>query len=261
MGVKKEESNQPGLIQKWLIKLAEMAGFTYRVLKEMVTPPYEVKEILKQSYQIGYSTLILVGFTSFIAGIVFTRQSRPSLIDFGAESLLPSLVAVSIIRGLGPLFAALIFAGKIASNIAAELSSMNVTEQIDAMKVSGTNPFRFLVITRVTASTLMLPILVIFADAVSIFGSFLNTYFNSQTSAVLYYRQAFDSISYLDILTSIVKPIFFGFAVGIISTYCGYYSERATVGVGKAANTAVVTSMVFIFIIDFIALQFIEPFR
>ena len=128
-------------------------------LKKLFKPPYEVKEIIRQCYQVGYKSLFLITLTGFITGLVFTKQSRPSLAEFGAASWLPSLVAIAIIRALAPLVTALIAAGKVGSNIGAELGSMKVTEQIDAMEVSAVNPFKFLVVSRVLATTLMVPML------------------------------------------------------------------------------------------------------
>lgn len=255
------KTGQNSRFKSFLINLAKIFMYMGRVFRKTLAPPYETKEILKQCYQIGVKTFLLVGFTSFIAGIVFTRQSRPSLLEFGAESWLPSLVSIAIVRSLGPLITALICAGKVGSNIGAELGSMNVSEQIDAMEVSGTDPFRYLVVTRVVATSLMVPLLVIYADVIALFGSFLATSFFSQTNFSLYVFQAFDSITFLDVFSSVVKGFLFGLAIGMVSCYCGYFSGRGTVGVGRAANTSVVTSMFMVFIIDLISLQFIQLLR
>src|SRR5437764_15346613 len=128
-------------------------SFIGKFFKEVLKPPYEFNEIIRQCYDVGYKSLSLICMTAFITGIVFTKQSRPSLGEFGATSWLPSLVSIAIIRALAPLVTALICAGKVGSNIGAELGSMRVTEQIDAMEVSAVNPFKFLVVTRVLATT------------------------------------------------------------------------------------------------------------
>src|SRR5690606_35813979 len=141
--------------------LYDVYRFLLRFFKEVLFPPYEFKELVKQCYDIGYKSLPLITLTGFITGLVFTKQSRPSLAEFGAASWLPSLVSIAIIRALAPLVTALIAAGKVGSQIGAELGSMKVTEQIDAMEVSGTNPFKFLVVTRMIATTFMIPILAI----------------------------------------------------------------------------------------------------
>jgi phospholipid/cholesterol/gamma-HCH transport system permease protein len=245
----------------FLVRLADLFQFNVKVFKHFFFPPYEGKEIVRQCYQVGNRSLFLITFTAFLAGIVFTKQSRPSLASFGAESWLPSLVSQAVIRSLGPLITGLICAGKLGSNIGAELGSMQVSEQIDAMEVSGTRPFSYLVVSRVTATTLMLPILVVFADIVALVGSYLTVNFFNGSSFLLYFNEVASSISYLDIFSSLIKSAFFGFAIGIIGCYAGYHSDKGTTGVGKAANTAVVASMIMIFIIDLLSLQFINLFR
>jgi phospholipid/cholesterol/gamma-HCH transport system permease protein len=235
--------------------------FAQKIFRQLLFASSEWREILRQCYAAGNRSFFLVGFTAFLAGIVFTRQSRPSLSSFGAESWLPSLVSQAVVRSLGPLITGLICAGKIGSNIGAELSSMKVTEQIDAMEVSGTRPFSFLVVSRVVATTLMLPILVVFADSIALMGSYVTVHAINNTGFRLYFNEVSSKITYLDIFSSIIKATFFGFAIGFVSCYVGYNSENGTAGVGKAANKAVVISMSFIFIIDLISLQFLNLFR
>lgn len=248
-------------IQPLLLRISDVYLFTKQVIKEFVTPPYEWKEIIRQCYKMGNKSLFLISFTAFIAGIVFTRQSRPSLSSFGAESWLPSLVSQAVVRSLGPLITGLICAGKLGSNIGAELGSMQVTEQIDAMEVSGTRPFSFLVVSRITATTLMLPLLVVYTDIIALFGSFLTVNFINKSSLTLYFNEVAANITYLDIFSSLIKSAFFGFAIGLVGSYAGYHSEKGTSGVGKAANTAVVVSMIMIFIIDLLTLQVVNMFR
>ncbi|MEM7655636.1 MAG: ABC transporter permease [Bacteroidota bacterium] len=242
----------------------EMAGlyqFTVRFFKELFRPPYEWNEVLRQCYIIGYKTMPLIVFTGYLGGIVFTRQSRPSLESFGAESWLPSLVAVGVIRSLGPLIAGLIGAGKIASNIGAELGSMKVTEQIDAMEVSGTNPYTYLAVTRILACSLMIPVLVLFTDAVALMGGFTSVYFVENTSFPLFMSQAFSTIELEDLFASTLKSFLFGFSIGLISCYKGFTSKKGTVGVGRAANQAVVLAMFMIFVIDLMTLQIMTVVR
>ena len=257
----KSQLKKPNIWNEFLVELAGMYQFIVRFFKELFHPPYEMKEVLNQCYLIGYKTLPLIAFTAYIGGIVFTRQSRPSLESFGAVSWLPSLVGVGIIRSLGPLIAGLIGAGKIASNIGAELGSMKVTEQIDAMEVSGTNPFTFLVITRVLACSLMIPILVIFTDMIAMLGGFTSVYVGEGTSFSLYWQQAFSTIKMEDVFASTLKSVLFGFAIGIIGCYKGFHSKKGTVGVGKAANSAVVLSMFMVFVIDLFTLQIMTFIR
>jgi phospholipid/cholesterol/gamma-HCH transport system permease protein len=203
----------------------------------------------------------LISLTGFIIGIVFTKQSRPSLSTFGASSWLPSLISIAIIRALAPLVTALIAAGKVGSNIGAELGSMKVTEQIDAMEVSATNPFKYLVVTRVIATTFMMPVLVMYSGLVGMLGSFMNIHQNEQTSFAAFIKNAFSTISFLDINSSIFKAVCYGFTIGLAGCYQGYYAENGTQGVGKAANTAVVVAMFLIFIEEMIIVQFVNSIR
>src|SRR5688572_6223625 len=163
-----------------------VSAFTGRFFKEGLRPRYEWQEFFRQCYIVGYKSLPLVGITAAIMGMVLTVQSRPTLEEFGAESWLPSMVAISVVREIGPVITALICAGKIGSSIGAELGSMKVTEQIDAMEVSGTNPFKYLVVTRVLAATFMLPVLILLGDAISLYGSWLGVNIHGNTSFNLF---------------------------------------------------------------------------
>jgi len=242
-------------IQKFFIGGGEVTAFTLRFFKELLFPPYEFKEVIKQCYEVGYKSIVLVGTTAFIMGMVLTIQSRPTLVEFGAGAWLPAMVGVSIVREIGPVITALMCAGKVGSNIGAELGSMKVTEQIDAMEVSGTNPFKYVVVTRIIATTLMIPILVICADFISLIGAYFATNIEGHTSFHLFFSQVFNKLDFVDVIPSITKSFFFGFAIGLISCYQGYNSSNGTEGVGRSANAAVVISSLFVFIIDLIAVQ------
>ncbi len=248
-------------IQSFFLECENIYQFANNIIKQTFARPFEWREILKQCYAVGNRSLFLVSFTAFLAGVVFTRQSRPSLSSFGAESWLPSLVSQAVVRSLGPLITGLICAGKLGSNIAAELASMKVTEQIDAMEVSGTRPFSYLVVSRLMATTLMMPLLVVFADMIALFGSYLTVHSINNSSLQLYLNEVSVVITFLDVFSSVMLATFFGFAIGFISSYAGYNSMNGTSGVGKAANTAVVISMLFIFIIDLLSLQIVNLFR
>jgi phospholipid/cholesterol/gamma-HCH transport system permease protein len=229
--------------------------------KEVFSAPFEWKELINQCYQVGYKSLPLISLTGFITGQVFTKQSRPSLSEFGASSWLPSLISIAIIRALAPLVTALIAAGKVGSNMGAELGSMKVTEQIDAMEVSGTNPFKFLVVTRITAITLMLPILVSYTGLIGMLGAYLNIHQNELTSFPAFISSAFKTISFLDIASSIFKAICYGFTIGVAGCYQGYNAQNGTKGVGNAANVAVVLSMFLIFVEEMVIVQFVNTIR
>lgn len=245
----------PDSFKNFLEETGATSRFTYWYFHELVRPRYEVKQFLRQCYLIGYTSLPLIAITGFIMGLVLTIQLRPSLISYGVESQLPVMVSLAIVREIGPVITALIFAGKISSSIGAELGSMKVTEQIDSMEVSGTNPFKYLVVTRVLASTLMLPILVVMSDTVSLYGSYLGVNIRGNTSLRLFFFQVFHTLEYGDVIPAIIKTFFFGFAIGIIGCYKGYNSSKGTEGVGRSANAAVVVSSLIVFVIDLIAVQ------
>lgn len=234
--------------------------FASKFFKEVFTPPYEFKEFIKQCYVIGYKSLPLVAITGFIMGLVLTLQSRPTLAKFGAESWLPGMVALSLIREIAPVITALICAGKISSGIGAELGSMKVTEQIDAMEVAAINPFKYLVVTRILATTFMIPLLVIFADGIGILGGFIGVNMHGDITLVRYIAKVFESLSFLDIVPATIKTFFFGFFIGLIGCYKGFTAENGTESVGKAANSAVVTASLTIFIIDMLAVQITDLF-
>jgi phospholipid/cholesterol/gamma-HCH transport system permease protein len=168
------------------------------------------------------------------------------------------MVSISLVREIGPVITALICAGKIASGIGAELGSMRATEQIDAMEVSATNPFKYLVVTRVLATTLMVPLLVLYADAIGLFGGWIGINISDFLSLRLYTHQVFDALAFSDFFPAIIKTVFFGFFIGIIGCYKGYYSENGTEGVGAAANSAVVAASLSVFIIDMVAVQVVN---
>jgi phospholipid/cholesterol/gamma-HCH transport system permease protein len=243
------------------MELASIYAFIARFFKEVFVPPYEFREIIRQCYEVGVRSLPLISLTGFIIGIVFTNQSRPSLADLGATALLPALISVAIVRAMAPLVTALIASGRVGSGIGAELGSMRVTEQIDAMEVSATNPFNYLVVTRVLATTLMIPALTMYTTFVALMGGFVNVSQNEMTSLTTFFTQVFDAITFLDIISSSVKSVVFGFTIGMVGCYKGYNSSKGTEGVGKAANSAVVTAMFLIFIEELLILQVVNAIR
>jgi phospholipid/cholesterol/gamma-HCH transport system permease protein len=242
-------------LDAFFVNIYRSAAFVLRIFREFFRRPFEFTEITRQCYEVGYKSLALISMTGFITGLVFTKQSRPSLAEFGAASWLPSLVSIAIIRALAPLVTALICAGKVGSNIAAELGSMKVTEQIDAMEVSAINPFKFLVASRVLATTIMLPILMFYSAFVAMMGAFVDVNANEQTSMTTFFENAFSSITFLDIFTSLAKAIIFGFTIGVVGCYQGYHTTHGTQGVGRAANASVVISMFLIFIEEVLIVQ------
>jgi len=229
--------------------------FTALFFKEVFKKPFHLREVINQCFEVGLKSLALISLTGFIVGIVFTKQSRPSLEEFGATSWLPSLIGIAIVKALGPLVTALICAGKVGSSIGAELGSMKVTEQIEAMEVSAINPFKYLVVTRVLATTLTIPVLSLYCSFVSLYGSYINVHAEETSSMISFYQNAFKTITFLDIFTSITKSVVYGFTIGIVGCYKGFNASQGTRGVGKAANQAVVLAMFLIFIEEVIIVQ------
>lgn len=240
-------------LKDFLKDIGELTRFTSRFFKEAFRLPFEFKELLRQCYNMGNRSLLLVAITGFIIGLVLTLQTRPTLMEFGAVSWMPSMVGISIVREIGPMITALVCAGRIGSGIGAELGSMRVTEQIDAMEVSGTNPFKYLVVTRIMATTLMIPLLIIFGDTIALYGSYLVENIKGNVSFQLYFNQVFETLEFGDMVPATVKSFFFGFAIGLVGCFKGYFCDKGTAGVGKAANSAVVFTSLLLFIIDFIA--------
>jgi len=236
-------------------EVAEFFLFASRMTKEIFNGDFEFREFFRQCFQIGYKTLPLISITGIIIGLVLTIQSRPALVSIGSLALLPGMVTVSLIREMGPVITALICAGKIGSGIGAELGSMKVTEQIDAMEVSSTNPMKFLVVTRVLAATLMIPLLVLYADGLGILGSWAGANIKGDITFVLFFKQAFAGIGFIDFIPAFIKTFFFGAVIGLVGCYKGYTAGRGTESVGIAANSAVVISSLLVIVLDLVAVQ------
>lgn len=233
----------------------EACKFVLLFFKEGFIRPFHFKEIVHQTYEVGIKSLPLITLTGFIVGMVFTKQARPSLEDFGATSWLPSLMGIAIIKALGPLVTALICAGKVGSSIGAELGSMKVTEQIEAMEVSSTNPFKYLVVTRIWATTISVTILVFYCSFVGLMGSYSNVHAEDTSSILTFFQNAFSTITFLDVFSMVFKSVIYGFTIGAVGCFKGYNATQGTRGVGKAANQAVVLSMFLIFIEEVLVVQ------
>ena len=250
----------PASWSKQFLAAGDQAQFMGSFFRNIFRSGFEWNETIRQCFIIGYKSLGLVGITGFILGFVMTLQSIPTMKEFGAVSFVPSMVAISVIREIGPVIIALICAGKIASSIGAELGSMKVSEQIDAMEVSGANPIQYLVVTRILACIFMVPLLTIMADALALFGGYAGANISGHVSLPLYFNKAFTSLTFSDLLPAVLKTLFFGFAIGFVGCYKGYNSDRGTESVGVAANSAVVSASLWIIVLDAIAVQLTSVF-
>jgi phospholipid/cholesterol/gamma-HCH transport system permease protein len=242
-------------IYAYLKQIAGFADFTVLTLKYMFRRPFEGREIVRQMFEVGYRSFGLISITAFIMGLVLTIQTRPVMEEFGAESWVPTMVFISVVIEIGPVITALLFAGKVGSRIGAELSSMRISEQIDAMEVSGVYPMKYLVVTRVLATTIMLPVLVMYADFLALLGSYAGYTLHNNISLWLFIRESFEELYFSDLIPATIKTYFFGFFIGILSCYTGYTTNRGAEGVGLATNSAVIFSSLSIFILDLIAVQ------
>ncbi len=250
----------PSYLTSLLEESGSQAEFFLRFTRNIFKNGFEWNEFVRQCYLIGYKSIGIVVLTGFILGFVLTLQSLPTLKEFGAQNYVPSMVSISVMREIGPVIIGLICAGKVASSIGAELGSMNVTEQIDAMEVSGANPIQFLVVTRILACTLMVPILTLLADTVALAGGFFGINLSADMNAQLYFAKSFQTVVFGDFFPAFIKTFFFGFAIGFIGCYKGYHSDKGTESVGIAANTAVVTASIWIILIDAVMVQITNTF-
>jgi len=241
--------------KRWLESIGDQVGFFVSCFRNLFTGGFEWSEFVRQCYEIGYRSLLLVGITSFIMGVVLILQLRPTMVQFGAASMLPRTLSVALIREIGPVIVGIICAGKMASSIGAELGSMKVTEQLDAMEVSGANPVQYLVVPRILATSFMVPLLTLLGDVIGLFGGFLAVNIRDNITFNLYFTKVIAILGFSDFLPALIKTIFFGFAIGFVGCYKGFHSNKGTESVGVAANSAVVTASLWIFVIDAIAVQ------
>lgn len=235
--------------------ISGLTVFNIEFFKQLFTFPVEIDQIKKHMNELGVKTFSIVSIMGVILGFVLALQSYPVLQRFGATDFLPATVALTIIRELAPILTALIFAGRVSSGIGAEISSMRVTEQIDAMEVSAVNPFKYLVVSRVVATTLILPILSIYVIMISLLGAFVAVTLTDNMSFIYFKNAVVSSIAFGDLIPALIKTFFFGYIVGIVGAYKGYTADGGTEGVGRASTTAVVMASLLILIVDMIMVK------
>ncbi len=237
---------------------ASITGLTIFVIeffKQVFIPPYEVSEVKKHMDELGVKTFPIVSVTGFIIGLVLALQSWPVLARFGATDFLPATVSLSVVRELGPVITALIFAGRVSSGIGAELGSMRVTEQIDAMEVSAINPFKYLVVTRVIATTMILPILTIYVIFLALIGGYIAVIITENMSFQYYQNAVIGAVEFGDLIPGVGKTFVFGFIVGIVGAYKGFTTDGGTEGVGRASTTSVVIASLLILVFDLVLVK------
>ncbi len=235
---------------KILDEVGAIAVFSGMFFQQLFQRPFEGRELIRQMDETGSKSLFLVLVTGCSIGIVLSMQSRGTLARFGAEAVLPSMLALSVVKEIGPVITSLVLAGRLGAGIAAELGSMRVTEQIDALEVSALQPFKYLVVTRVLACVVMFPLLTIACDMVALFGGYAESLLSSHLDYRLFIDQAFSSLRLSDVLFSTGKTGVFGFLVAIIGCYSGYHVRGGTREVGQAAMRAVVIGSLLVLLAD-----------
>lgn len=233
----------------------EDLGNVFSLFLQCVTwvfrPPSEFRSIVKQMEEVGINSLPVVLVTATFTGMVISLQSWAGFQRFQATSFVGSVVALSITRELGPVFAGLMVSGRVGASMAAELGTMKVTEQIDALVTLATNPVKFLVVPRVVASTLVLPVLVIFADLVGILGGYFVSVYLLGANSYVYTDKTYQYLQFRDIYTGLIKAAVFGFLIALISCYNGFIAEGGAEGVGRATTRAVVASSMTVLVSDY----------
>jgi phospholipid/cholesterol/gamma-HCH transport system permease protein len=226
--------------------------FAATALSHAVRPPFYPRLVLRQMIDIGYYSLPVVGLTAIFTGMVLALQTYTGFSRFAAESAIPNVVVLSMTRELGPVIAGLMVAGRIGAAIAAEIGTMRVTDQIDALTTLSTNPFKYLVAPRLVAGLAMLPLLVLVADIIGVFGGFLVSTYKLDFNAASYISRTAEFLRAEDVVAGLVKAAAFGFIVTLMGCYNGYRSRGGAQGVGAATTYAVVSSSILILVFDYI---------
>ena len=235
-----------------LIQLYNYSRFLGQVLKSFFTRPVYIRETIEQLYQLGYKSLPIVTLTAFFTGMVMAFQTGTEMSRFGAKAYIGSVVGISLVRELGPVLTALVVAGRVGAGITAELGSMQVTDQINAMRAMATDPYKKLVLTRVGALMIILPVLVALADLIGIIGGGFIAITNLNVGLEIYQSTIFESLTVDDLISGLSKPFVFAFIIGTIGCFLGVNASGGTKGVGNSTTLSVVASSVLIFLFDFI---------
>lgn len=233
-----------------LARTGEFAAFVGEFFKRFWRRPFEFRELIRQMDEAGTKSFLLTSVTGFAIGIVLAMQSRGTLARFGAEAVLPNMLALSVVKEIGPVLTSLVLAGRLGAGIGAEIGSMRVTEQIDALEVAALKPFHYLVITRVLACVIIFPIMTVWTDTIALTGGYLESALSADMDYRVFINTAFESLRFSDIIVDTMKTSIFGFIVGIVSCFLGFTVRGGTREVGQAAMQAVVTSSLLIFLAD-----------
>jgi phospholipid/cholesterol/gamma-HCH transport system permease protein len=237
---------------QFLAVVGRLTRFALRGIEHCFAPPYYFRQTAKQFLDIGYYSLPVVGLTTLFTGMVLALQSHTGFSRFDAETAIPTVVVLSITRELGPVMAGLMVAGRIGASIAAELGTMRVTEQIDALTTLSTNPFKYLIAPRLIAGTLMLPLLVLVGDVIGVFGGFVVSVYELDFNAANYISQTWEFLEMKDVTSGLWKAASFGFIITLMGSYHGFNSKGGAQGVGKATTNAVVSASILILVVNYV---------
>ena len=243
----------------WLSKSFEFVGkvghFSLRVLIDSLGRPFEMEQLARQLAEVGNKSLSLIIVSGFALGAVMTLHTRSTLVTFGAAAMIPAVQAVSFFVEIGPLVAGLLLAGRVGSGIGAVLANMRASEQIDAIESLSIDSFKFLVVPRVLACVIALPLLTLFMDFAGLLGGFLSEAISSHISAELYLSRAFENLEWSNFIAPTLKTAVFGFIIGSVSSYFGYTTDKGAQGVGEAATNSVVVSSLLIILADVLLIK------
>jgi phospholipid/cholesterol/gamma-HCH transport system permease protein len=242
-------------MRRYLDFIGNIGLFALQAVRRVLVPPFEFQMILQQIEAAGWKTLPLVLSSGFALGLVLALHTRSTLVEFGAGALMPSVQSLSFFNEIGPLVAGLLVAGRVGAGIGAELANMRANEQIDAIEVLSIDSFKMLVIPRIIACVVVLPLLTVFMDVVGLAGGYLAERANSAISIQLYLSRAFHTVSWATFVPPTLKTVIFGTVIGLISSYLGYTTDEGAQGVGRAATSSVVISSLAIILIDVVLVK------
>jgi len=258
--------------QSWLLRVVDETGrlildffawvgglflFAVKSIPEAFRPPFELGELTRQLYQVGWRSVPLIAASGIAVGAVMSMHTRASLERFGAEAMIPAGLAIALFRETGPLVTGLLLSGRVGASIGAELGAMRISEQIDALESLAVDSFKYLVVTRIAACVLALPILTTIMNFTGLVGGFIAENIVSGMSFSLYFNRAFSALQFLDLIPSTLKTMVFGFIIGSVSSFLGYNTSGGTEGVGRASTQSVVLSSILLILGNVLLVQLI----
>ena len=236
----------------FLAETGRLSRFCFLTITSIFSRPFYLKSTLNQMVEIGYYSLPVVGLTAIFTGAVLALQSYTGFARFSAEGAIATVVVLSITRELGPVLAGLMVSGRVGASMAAEIGTMRITEQVDALITLSTNPIKYLVAPRVIATVIMMPCLVLIADIIGVMGGYLISVYSLSFSSEVYLQNTFQYLEKMDVISGLIKSSVFGFIISIIGCYSGYNSAKGAQGVGGATTNAVVISSILILLSNYV---------